>query len=178
MLGRPASCEPVCTNVIAGSWLIASVCIERMMQMSSTMPAVCGKQLADRRAALAVPGEPEDRRRDREVLLPRSHRRDSLTHPHRIRQLDARAGWRSPTCRRRGPSATERPTGRDRSPAWPWPGNAAEPGVGRAAAPAVILPTRPGRGALPSRPSSEPSAIAPRPTPELFKKTRRFDVLN
>ena len=39
----PASCEPVCTNVIAGSWLIASVCIERMMQMSSTISAVCGK---------------------------------------------------------------------------------------------------------------------------------------
>ncbi len=39
----PASCEPVCTKVIAGSWLIASVCIERMMQMSSTMLAVCGK---------------------------------------------------------------------------------------------------------------------------------------
>ncbi len=43
MLGRPASCEPVWTNVIAGSWLIASVCIERMIVMSSTIPAVCGK---------------------------------------------------------------------------------------------------------------------------------------
>ena len=29
--------------MIAGSWLIASVCIERMMQMSSTISAVCGK---------------------------------------------------------------------------------------------------------------------------------------
>ena len=43
MLGRPASCEPVCTNVIAGSWLIASVCIERIKQMSSTILAVCGR---------------------------------------------------------------------------------------------------------------------------------------
>ena len=42
MLGRPASCEPVWTNVIAGSWLIASVCIERMMQRSSAIFAVCG----------------------------------------------------------------------------------------------------------------------------------------
>ncbi len=89
MLGRPASCEPVCTKVIAGSWLIASVCIERIKQMSSAIVAVCGKQLAQPRAALAVLGELEDRRGDREALLARGHRRDPLAHPHRVGQLDA-----------------------------------------------------------------------------------------
>ena len=43
MLGRPGICEPVCWNVIAGSWLIASVCNERMMHISSASLAVCGK---------------------------------------------------------------------------------------------------------------------------------------
>jgi len=40
MLGRPASCEPVWKNVMAGSWLIASVCIDLMKQSSSTIFAV------------------------------------------------------------------------------------------------------------------------------------------
>ena len=43
-LGRPASCEPVWKNVIAGSWLIASVYIERTMHRSSTILAVCGNR--------------------------------------------------------------------------------------------------------------------------------------
>ena len=43
MLGRPASCEPVWMKVMAGSWLIASVCIDlTMQQMSSTTWPVCG----------------------------------------------------------------------------------------------------------------------------------------
>ena len=42
MLGLPASCEPVWTKVIAGSWLMASVCIDLTRQMSSTICAVCG----------------------------------------------------------------------------------------------------------------------------------------
>jgi hypothetical protein len=42
MLGRPASCEPVCTKVIAGSWLIASVRIDLMTHSSSATLAVCG----------------------------------------------------------------------------------------------------------------------------------------
>ena len=33
---------PVCMNVMAGSWLIASVCMMRMKHMSSTIFAVCG----------------------------------------------------------------------------------------------------------------------------------------
>ena len=41
MLGRPAICEPVFMNMCAGSWLIASVVIERMMQMSSTTEPMC-----------------------------------------------------------------------------------------------------------------------------------------
>ena len=42
MLGRPGSWAPVCMNVMAGSWLIASVCIDRTMHRSSTIAAVCG----------------------------------------------------------------------------------------------------------------------------------------
>lgn len=40
--GRPPMWWPVCKNVIAGSWLIASVCSERMTQMSPANFAVCG----------------------------------------------------------------------------------------------------------------------------------------
>src|SRR4030095_1939382 len=42
MLGRPASCEPVWKNVMAGSWLIASVCSDLMKHRSSTTFAVWG----------------------------------------------------------------------------------------------------------------------------------------
>ena len=40
LTGRPPTIAPVCISVIAGSWLIASVCIERMKAMSSTHFAV------------------------------------------------------------------------------------------------------------------------------------------
>jgi hypothetical protein len=40
--GRPAICEPVFMNMWAGSWLIASVVIERIRQMSSTTDPICG----------------------------------------------------------------------------------------------------------------------------------------
>src|SRR5947209_14964652 len=43
MLGRPEMVEPVFMNVWAGSWLIASVTIERTMQISSAIPPRCGK---------------------------------------------------------------------------------------------------------------------------------------
>ena len=42
MLGRPASWAPVWKNVIAGSWLIASVCIDLTKHSSSATLAVCG----------------------------------------------------------------------------------------------------------------------------------------
>ena len=42
MLGRPASWAPVWKNVMAGSWLIASVCIDLMKHSSSATLAVCG----------------------------------------------------------------------------------------------------------------------------------------
>src|SRR5207253_2904926 len=42
MLGRPAICDPVCRNVTAGSWLIASVFMELMKVRSSAIFAVCG----------------------------------------------------------------------------------------------------------------------------------------
>ena len=37
MPGRPAIWLPVCMKQMAGSWLMASVCIERMKHMSSTI---------------------------------------------------------------------------------------------------------------------------------------------
>ena len=42
MLGRPAICEPVFMNMWAGSWLIASVVIERIRQMSSITEPIWG----------------------------------------------------------------------------------------------------------------------------------------
>jgi hypothetical protein len=42
MLGRPAMSVPVFMNVWAGSWLIASVCIELMMQMLSAIEPMWG----------------------------------------------------------------------------------------------------------------------------------------
>ena len=42
MLGRPASWLPVCMKVMAGSWLIASVCIPRTTHHSSDLEAICG----------------------------------------------------------------------------------------------------------------------------------------
>src|SRR3954463_14388897 len=41
--GRPEIVVPVFMNVCAGSWLIASVVIERIMQMSSAIDPMCGK---------------------------------------------------------------------------------------------------------------------------------------
>ena len=41
--GRPEMVVPVFMKVWAGSWLIASVTIERMMQISSATVAMCGK---------------------------------------------------------------------------------------------------------------------------------------
>ena len=43
MLGRPLMIEPVFMNACAVSWLICSVCIERITQRSSAIPAMCGK---------------------------------------------------------------------------------------------------------------------------------------
>src|SRR2546423_12155224 len=43
MLGRPEIVVPVFMKVWAGSWLMASVTIERMMQISSATAPMCGK---------------------------------------------------------------------------------------------------------------------------------------
>src|SRR5262245_10643924 len=42
MHGRPLTMLPVCIAQMAGSWLMASVCMERMNAMSSTHFAVNG----------------------------------------------------------------------------------------------------------------------------------------
>ena len=43
--GRPEMVVPVFMNVWAGSWLMASVTIEWMMQISSAMPPMCGNSV-------------------------------------------------------------------------------------------------------------------------------------
>ena len=145
------------------------------MQMSSTIAAVCGKQLAQPGAALAVPGELEDRRGDREALLPEvivvirwpirtesgsSIPRLSCERRLVIEQVHLRRGARL--------EQVDHPLGLGREVR-----QARQAAVGRRR-----LASRPSRGrALPSRSSSEPSAIAPRPTPERLRKSRRFDVL-
>ena len=42
MLGRPAICEPVFMNMCAGSWLMASLVIERTQQISSATDPILG----------------------------------------------------------------------------------------------------------------------------------------
>ena len=78
MLGRPAICEPVWKNVIAGSWLIASVCIDLTKQRSSTILRGVRQQLADPRAALAVLRELEDRPGERQRRLVAGHAGEPL----------------------------------------------------------------------------------------------------
>ena len=40
--GRPAICEPVFMNMCAGSWLMASVVMDRTRQISSMTEPICG----------------------------------------------------------------------------------------------------------------------------------------
>ena len=54
MLGRGSRPSPQFISISDGSWLGTSACIERMTHMSSMCAAVCGEQLADLDAALAV----------------------------------------------------------------------------------------------------------------------------
>ena len=54
MLGRPEMLVPVFMNVWAGSWLIASVCIERTMHRSSATSRQMSEELVDLLPALAV----------------------------------------------------------------------------------------------------------------------------
>ena len=44
MLGRPLRIDPEFMNACAGSWLICSVTIDRITQMSSAIPAIRGKR--------------------------------------------------------------------------------------------------------------------------------------
>ena len=80
MLGRPASCEPVWKNVIAGSWLIASVCIDLTKHRSSTIFAVCGSSSLTHAPRLAVLRELEDRAGQRQRRLVGRHAGEPLAH--------------------------------------------------------------------------------------------------
>ena len=76
-------------NVIAGSWLIASVFSDLTMAMSSTIAAVCGNSSLTQVPALAVLRELEHRGGTGKRLLPGGHAGDALAHADRRRQLVA-----------------------------------------------------------------------------------------
>ena len=83
--GRPVTWLPVCMNVIAGSWLIASVCMLRMNSTSSTVFFIHGNSSHTHMPRLAALLELELRRRDRKPRLPGGHRREPLAHADRSR---------------------------------------------------------------------------------------------
>ena len=108
--GRPVIWLPVCMNVMAGSWLIASVCMLRMKHMSSTILAVYGSSSLTHMPHLAVLRELVLRRRDRE---PRSGPRSSSSAAGPCgssRAGPCRTTRPSSACSRTGPSATAPPT--------------------------------------------------------------------
>ena len=61
MLGRPVRIEPEFMKAWAGSWLICSVSIERMMQISSATLPMCGKSVE-----ISCPDWPNRRKRTNE----------------------------------------------------------------------------------------------------------------
>ena len=64
--GRPAIIEPVFMNVWAGSWLIASVCIDLMKHRSSTIPTtVCQTRSSSPSSGRRRKREDRNHRRDR-----------------------------------------------------------------------------------------------------------------
>ena len=74
-------------KVMAGSWLIASVCIERMMAMIVDHLRRVRQQLGNPGAVLPVLGELEDGGRDREARLSRRHRGETLALANRVGQI-------------------------------------------------------------------------------------------
>ena len=87
--GRPASWAPVWKNVIAGSWLIASVCSDLMKHSSSATRAVCGSS-----SLIHAPVWPCCVNLNIEAAtgkraLRGSHARESLTHANGVGQLAA-----------------------------------------------------------------------------------------
>ena len=89
MLGRPGCWQPVWMNVIAGSWLIASVFIVLMTEMSSTIFAVCGSS-----SLTHVPDLPVLRELEHRAWPPGSDRL-----PHRLRDaLSLRTRVRESAC--------------------------------------------------------------------------------
>ena len=83
----PGCCTPVLMNVMAGSWLIASVWT--LLTIADVIHDLrdVRQHIADPRSVLAEPLKLEHRGDNRERLLTRRHARDSLTHPNRGRQL-------------------------------------------------------------------------------------------
>ena len=86
-LGRPASCAPVCRNVAAGSWLMASVCRLRMKHRLVDDLRGLRQQFADPRAALAVLREAELRRGDGKPVLRGGHAGQPLALADRFGQV-------------------------------------------------------------------------------------------
>ena len=74
-------------NVMAGSWLMASVCMVRMIAMSSTIFAVFGSSSEIQAPDLSVLGELENRRCDGKAALTGCHRRQALTFADGLRKV-------------------------------------------------------------------------------------------
>ena len=174
MLGRPGSWLPLWKNVMAGSWLIASVCSERMTQMSSAIPRVCG-----RRSLMTVPLLPPGlkahllgwtAKRACEATMP------VMRWPRRIESgRSSLKRWRSTGLSSRRSRWEGPPDWKRQMTRFAFGAKCGRPGR----APAEEGETeRGGEGETPlaakaSRPRSWTSAAVPRPRPVLARKSRR-----
>ena len=104
MLGRPGCWNPVWMNVIAGSWLIASVCIDLMTQMSSTIFAVCGSSSLTHVPDLAVLRELEHATARPGSASARRHAGEPLALRTESGRSACRGTSRAPACSRTGSS--------------------------------------------------------------------------
>ena len=113
MLGRPGCSAPVRNSVTAGAWLIASVCIERMKQMSSAMDAGVRQEIAQPWPALAPLAKRRDAGQD-ELPLVLRHGGEPLAHLHATAAAAGRASGRGSACSRTDRRASARRSASDR----------------------------------------------------------------
>ena len=181
MLGRPNCAEPVLAKSLAGAWLKTSVATDLTNARSSTTSAMCGKQLRDPRARLAVPGELADRPQQLGLLLGEDiHEREPPPLDERVRDRLAavllKLGLVVEQLELAGAAGHEQV-----DDALGPRGKMARPGRQGIGAAGRWLVAR-GRGGSRSArhragcllaPESEARAIAPSPTPQSAKKWRR-----
>ena len=159
---------------MAGSWLIASVCMLRMKHMSSTILAVYGSS-----SLTHMPHLPcwANLYFDGAIGKPLLAARSSWSAAGPCgpsRAGPCRTTPASSACSRTDPSAAARRPCAGRSRAWPWPRKCVAP---ESAAPsAQPCSSPPAAGSAP--PSSEASAAVPRHWPPRLKNWRRVSRAN